>query len=157
MDYALQVVQRWSHESAEETAERAKAGEEQAPDPAEIRRMGSVLHAALPSLVKTDAPKGWRLTHAGSGARIAMQGDEFRIQVPRTHAVATARTVWSDLWIVLRTLDAEGYAAYDPQLDRILNMDQDQDAVVKEYVGSEQPSERAPEAVAPARPWWKLW
>lgn len=156
MDYALQVVQRWSHESAEETAARAKAGEEQAPDPAEIRRMGNVLQAALPSLVKTDAPKGWLLTHAGSGARIAMQGDEFRIQIPRSHAVATARTVWSDLWIVLRTLDAEGYAAYDLQLDRILNLDADLDAVVQEYAGA-QPPVRTETAAAPPRPWWKFW
>ena len=156
MDYALQVVQRWSHESADQTAERAKAVEEQAPDPAEIRRMGNVLHAALPSLVKTDAPKGWRLTHAGSGARIAMQGDEFRIQIPRSHAVATARSVCSDLWIVLRTLDAEGYAAYDPQLDRILNVDADLDAVVQEYAGA-QPPVRAEAAATPPRPWWKFW
>ena len=155
MDYALQVVQKWAHESPEETAERAKAGEEQAPDPAEIRRMAPVLQSALPSLVKSDAPKGWRLTHAGSGARIAMQGDEFRIQVPRSHAVATARTVWADLWVVLRALGAEGYAAYDPQLDRILNVETDMEAVVKEFAGA-QP-ERTETVAAPAKPWWKIW
>lgn len=156
MDYALQVVPKWAHESPEETAERARAGEEQAPDPAEIRRMGTVLQAALPMLVKSDAPKGWRLTHPGSSARISMQGDEFRIQVPRSHALATARSVWSDLWIVLRSLVAEGYAIYDPQLDRILDVNADQEAVITQYAGANEPP-RAEAATVPPRPWWKFW
>jgi hypothetical protein len=154
MDYVLHVVQRWSEEPVEDVASRARAGEEQAPDPAEIRRMAGVLQGALPLLVKSDAPKGWRMTHTGSGARIAMQGDEFRIVVPRTHAAATARAVWTDLWIVLRTLAAEGYAAYDTQLDRVIDVNSDLDAVVKEYAGSPEPA--AP-AATPSRPWWKLW
>ena len=132
MDYVLHVVQRWGEEPVEDVAARARAGEEQAPDPAEIRRMAGVLQSALPSLVKSDAAKGWRLTHPGSGARIAMQGDEFRIVVPRSHAAATARTVWGDLWVVLRTLEAEGYAAYDAQLDRVIDLESDLDPVVKE-------------------------
>ena len=152
MDYVLHVVQRWGEEPVEDVAARARAGEEQAPDPAEIRRMAGVLQGALPSLVKSDAPKGWRLMHPGSGARIAMQGDEFRIVVPRSHAAATARAVWSDLWVVLRTLASQGYAAYDVQLDRVLNLESDSDAVMKEYSGAP-----APVVVVPSRPWWKFW
>jgi hypothetical protein len=154
MDYVLHVVQRWGDEPVEDVAARARAGEEQAPDPAGIRRMAGVLQSALPSLVKADVPKGWSLTHPGSGARISMQGDEFRIVVPRTHAAATARSVWSGLWPVLRTLTSEGYAAYDAQLDRVLDVATDLDAVVKEYSGAAELVAAPP---APSRPWWKIW
>ena len=156
MDYALQIVQRWAHESPEDVVERIKSGEEQAPDPAEIRRMAGVLTTALPTLTRADAPKGWKLTHAGSGARISMQGDEFRIEVPRTHAVATARSTWNDLWVVLRGLETEGYAVYDPQLERLLDLHSDLEVVVREYAGA--PTEQStPAAALPAKPWWKLW
>lgn len=44
-----------------------------------------------------------------------------------------ARVVWRHAWALLPALCAEGLAIYDPQLDRLLALDTDLDAVLDEY------------------------
>jgi hypothetical protein len=161
VNYQLRIAQPLTGETEDETAARLSGetdAEEIAPDPFEIRRIGQVLETAVPRLQRSDAPKGWMLTHPGSGAQIRMSGDEFGITAPPTFSAATARTTWTDLMEVLRTLRNEGYVAYDPQLGRILDPDEDLQAVLSAYVGSQQTQTPAATAVkAESKPWWKVW
>ncbi len=161
MTYQLRIGERFPGETDEQAAARLSGeteSEEIAPDPFEIRRVGNLLAETVPNLQRSDAPKGWTLTHPGSGAQIRMSGDEFGITVPPTFSSATATAVWNDLWTVIKALHQEGYAAYDPQLGRILNPEHDLDAVIGKYSGPTPERQTATAApAAPQKPWWKLW
>lgn len=158
MTWNLRIGRPWAGETPEQTTERL-GGEEQeevAPDPAEIRRMGDVLAASAPVLIRSDAPKGWTLTHPGSGARILMSGDEFSMTVPRAFSPSMGRSVWTDLWPVVRALAAEGYCVYAPPMGKLLDPAEDLEAVVAKYTGSSAAAAPAP-SQPPSKPWWKLW
>lgn len=127
-----------------------------APNPAETRRMRDVVREALSGLTPSEVPKGWTLTQPGSGAEFRMQADEFRITVPNRHARGSADAVWSDIWRVLRAVAAEGYMVFDPQLDRILDIDNDMQNVVTRYVGTPPPASQQ-FAVPQRKPWWRFW
>jgi hypothetical protein len=130
--------------------------EEVAPDPAEIRRMGEILAAAAPGLVKQDAPKGWTLTHPGSGAQIRMSGDEFSMTVPKVFSPSMGRSVWIDLWPVIGALAEQEYVVYAPPLGRLIDPASDLDHVVAEYSGAATAT--APAAPSPpTKPKWKFW
>jgi hypothetical protein len=152
----LRIGRRWPGETADEIAERLGRDEQEeaAPDPAEIRRMGNLLGTAAPGLVKSDAPKGWTLTHSGSGAQIRMSGDEFSMTVPRAFSPSMARSVWTDLWPVIRVLADEDYFVYAPPLRRLIDPAADLDAVVTEYSGTPAASTAPPE---PPKRRWKFW
>lgn len=144
-------------EKPNETAERLarEEQEEAAPDPAEIRRMGDLLARAAPSLAKTTVPKGWALTHAGSGAHLRMSGDEFSMTVPRVFSPSMGRAVWTDLWPAIQALSQEGYAVYASPLGRVLDPETDFNAVVSEYAGAAATGAQPPQQAS--KPWWKFW
>jgi hypothetical protein len=154
----LRIGRRWPGETAEQASERlgSEEQEEVAPDPAEIRRIGDVLATAAPAFARNDAPKGWTLTHGGSGAQIRMSGDEFSMTVPRAFSPSVARSVWTELWPVVRVLADEGYCVYAPPLGRIIDPASDLEAVVGKYAGVRTPPADAP-SLAPPKPWWRFW
>lgn len=125
-----------------------------APDPAEIRRMRTVLAEAATSFTMQDAPKGWTLTHGGSGAQIRMSGDEFSMTVPKMFSPFMGRSVWTDLWPAVQALAAEGYCVYAPPLERVLEPDTDFEAVVAKYSGA---APAAASAAPPRKAWWQFW
>jgi hypothetical protein len=154
----LRIGRLWPEETREQASERLgnEEQEEVAPDPAEIRRMGDVLTTAAPAFIKSDAPKGWTLSHPGSGAQIRMSGDEFSMAVPRAFSPAMARGVWTDLWPLLRVLADEGYCVYAPALGRIIDPAADLEDVIAQYAGARANSAAAGPPPA-SKPWWRFW
>ena len=157
MTWNLRIDRPWPGETREQTTERLGSDEQEetAPDPAEIRRVGALLVDSAPSLTMQDVPKGWMLTHGGSGAQIRMSGDEFSMTVPRVFSPSMGRSVWAELWPALRVLSSEGYCVYAPPLKRVLDPDTDFEAVVAKYSGAAP----MPAAAPPSRPkpWWRFW
>lgn len=157
MTWNLRIAQLQPGETREELTERLRSEEQEeaAPDPAEIRRMGDLLAAAAPSMSRQDVPKGWMLKHAGSGAQIQMAGDEFSMTVPRVFSPSMGRSVWTDLWPMIRLLSEQDYCVYAPQLGRVLNPEEDFETVVAKYSGAELAKPAA--LPVPSRSWWQFW
>jgi hypothetical protein len=102
-----------------------------------------------------DAPKGWLLTHGGSGAQIRMSGDEFSMTVPRVFSPSMGRSVWNDLWPIVKSLASEGYCLYAPPLERVLDPETDFEAVVAKYSGGVPAA--APPPPPQSKAWWQFW
>ncbi|HIC87842.1 MAG TPA: hypothetical protein EYP04_00315 [Anaerolineae bacterium] len=70
----------------------------------------------------------------GSGIQIILYDDRAELHVPYWHGGEEAEEVFREVWTCLGTLQEERrYAIYDPQLDRILDLDADFDDVVARY------------------------
>lgn len=96
-----------------------------------------------------------------SGLQIVVLADAADFHLPYWHSGDEARPAWEQAWTALRVLAREcGFAVYDPQLDRILDLDADRDDVLAAYARGMAEAEAisaAPLLEAQQRPWWKFW
>jgi len=70
----------------------------------------------------------------GNGIQITLYDDGADITVPYWHAPPAARLVFEEVWRYLRRLhDASGFFVYDPQLDRVIDVETDLSDVVARY------------------------
>jgi hypothetical protein len=95
----------------------------------------------------------------GHGIQIVLGDDGVDVAVPYWHQRPEAAAVFDEIWGYLQALERDGgFAVYDPQLDRILNLAADRPAVLDCYARVMAEMSRADTRDAPsARPWWKLW
>lgn len=74
-----------------------------------------------------------------SGIQIQLFDHEAFISVPYWHDDLQAETVFHQIWEYLRIINREaGYVAYDPQLDEILDLNQDYSESLQSYAGTRQ-------------------
>jgi hypothetical protein len=96
----------------------------------------------------------------GNGIQITLYDDNASITIPYWHQPEAARLVFGEVWRYLRVLrDAGGFFVYDPQLDRVVDLNADLPDVIREYG---RVVAKIPEIVEQGkpqskRPWWKLW
>jgi hypothetical protein len=97
----------------------------------------------------------------GSGLQVLIFASAAYVHLPFWHTGEDARQAWEQAWMLLRVLQREtGWLVYDPQLDRMLDLDADAAAVEAEYargVAAAQAISAAPIIANEQRPWWKLW
>jgi hypothetical protein len=95
----------------------------------------------------------------GNGIQITLFDDTASIAVPYWHQADGAKTVFAEIWRYLAVLaEHGGFSAYDPQLDRLLDLSKDQPAVLQAYGSTmEQVQGIADDGQAPKKPWWKFW
>jgi hypothetical protein len=94
----------------------------------------------------------------GYGIQITLFDDVATVTVPYWHAGAAADRVFGEIWKYLAILESEGeLEAFDPQLERLLDLNGDFDAVTECYRGV---ADRMGEIVGKQRRhrrWWKFW
>ena len=78
----------------------------------------------------------------------------------RLYKPVAAGGAFDEIWRYLRVLsESGGFFIYDPQLERVLNLEDDRPEAVDTYgsvvTGIPQLNERS--KPQPKRPWWKLW
>jgi hypothetical protein len=97
----------------------------------------------------------------GLGVQVLIFADAAYVHVPFWHTGADATQAWEQTWMMLRVLEREtGWRTYDPQLDRMLDLDADHADVEAEYargVATAQAISAAPIIANEQRPWWKFW
>ena len=95
----------------------------------------------------------------GNGIQISLSDDTVDITIPYWHQPAAAASVFDDVWRHLALLERDGgFAVYDPQLDRILNLAVDRPAVLECYGGViAQTAKIGAHTRRPAKPWWRFW
>lgn len=126
-------------------------------DHAEIARMQGTS--------EDDARRMWRHVELngpddGNGIQITLHDDHANVTVPYWHRDAAARAAWSEIWSYLRVLEsAGGLRTYDPQMEKVLELDRDLDAAMAMYAKGVAVTRQAAEAAAapPKTPWWKVW
>ena len=83
----------------------------------------------------------------GNGIQITLNDDSVAITIPFWHTGDEAQAVFREIWSYLTAIEREaGFIAFDPQLDRVLDLEQDSNAALSAYLGV---SNRLPEIVAP--------
>ena len=96
----------------------------------------------------------------GTGIQITLYDNDASITIPYWHEPDQARLVFEEVWRYLRVLkDSGGFFAYDPQLDRVVDLNVDLPDVIREYG---RIVAKIPEIIEQGksqlkRPWWKLW
>ena len=97
----------------------------------------------------------------GTGLQVLIFAGTAYVHLPFWHTGKDAEDAWAQAWTVLRVLEREtGWRTYDPQLDRLLNLDADRADVEAEYargVAAARAISAAPLIAAQQRPWWKFW
>ena len=69
-----------------------------------------------------------------NGIQIVLGDDGVDVAVPYWHQPPEAAAVFDEIWGYLQALERDGgFAVYDPQLDRILNLAADRPAVLDCY------------------------
>lgn len=177
MSYDLDLFHPPPHGDPLAAARAAYAGDDAPAVPQSgwrerMRELAAALTAADPTLLREDAGVGTDEEHvelntpdeADTGLQILLFPDSAYVHVTYWHRGADARTAWEQAWCCLEVLEREGgFRTYDPQLDRLLDLSADLDAVLAEHArGVEMTSVIAaapppPAPPAPPRPWWKLW
>jgi len=96
-------------------------------------------------------------TPEGSGGiQITIYDTEVSVTVPYWHHGAAARHIFQEIWNYLQILEREGnYFTYDPQLERVLNLNTDFDSVLKIYEGVS--NQFGNPAQLATRRWWQIW
>ena len=94
-----------------------------------------------------------------TGIQVSIFDDTAFVAIPYWHqGTAAATQVFRQVWRYLEILESVGtLSTHDPQLERMLNLASDFEAVVDRYLGV---AGRIPEIIAqvqPKRPWWKFW
>jgi hypothetical protein len=94
-----------------------------------------------------------------NGIQITLYDNKADITVPYWHQPEAAANVFEEIWRYLAILiENGGFAVYDPQLDRILNLSMDRDDVLQKYGGV---LSRMPSIIETSehqkQPWWKFW
>ncbi len=179
MSYDLDLFRPPPHGDALEFARAAYTGDDDGRPAAppsgwreRMQALAAALAAAEPALSREDVDTGTDGEHVelyapddGSGLQVLLFADAAYAHLPYVHAGADARAAWEQAWRCLQVLERHGgYRTYDPQLDRVLDLSSDRDAVLEEYArGVQITAAIAAEARAPARradvprPWWKFW
>jgi hypothetical protein len=99
------------------------------------------------------------LNHLKYGIQVTLSDHSASITVAYWHSDRTiAKAVIAEIWDYLRTINREAaFLVYDPQLDRLLDLSEDYEAVTSTYL---QVASRMPEIIGSAaptnKPWWKL-
>jgi hypothetical protein len=99
----------------------------------------------------------------GNGIQITLHDNSACVTVPYWHADnGAARAVFAEIWRYLRIFRRFGCAAYDPQLDRILDLARDREAALATYVAltlhmPEIAREKISSEKQAKKPWWKFW
>jgi hypothetical protein len=94
----------------------------------------------------------------GNGIQITLHDDRADITVPYWHQAPEATRVFEEIWGYLSILEREGpYAIYDPQLDRLIDLASDRDAVQRQYAGVVAQMPGITAQSKPQKPWWRLW
>jgi hypothetical protein len=88
--------------------------------------------------------------------QLTLYDDSVGVCIAYWHSGEKARREWSELWRILGAIQqVTGYAIYDSQLGRELDLEQDFDKVVGDFSGT---SARLPEMLGLKRkPWWMFW
>jgi hypothetical protein len=103
------------------------------------------------------------LTDLNTGLQITLYAEAATITVPYHHSGAKADVVFREIWDHLDTLRREvGYVAYDPQLSRVVETEDDRVAALATYVpmvaalpGMAMRAARKIEKQK--KPWWRFW
>src|SRR5262245_32061824 len=96
----------------------------------------------------------------GNGIQITLYDDNASITIPYWHQPDAARLVFGEVWGYLRVLrESGGFFVYDPQLDRVVDLDVDVSDVIRECG---RVVAKIPEIIEQGkreskRPWWKFW
>lgn len=99
----------------------------------DLDRLSRRLRAIIPGLEGAVEGEAVRLSAPGWG-QIVLSGEAASIKLPYRHDGPAARRMITQLWQVLRLLRREaGLQACDPQLGRVLDLERDQQAVLREY------------------------
>jgi len=129
-------------------------------------------YAAVAKSLKTTEEKArlqWRHIELngpedGNGIQIIIEDDKASVSVPYWHQADEATRVFEEIWQYLNVFQSEaGYLAYDPQLERPLDLSKDLDEVVRRYSGVVRAVNTEIAATAQAnttdqpKPWWKFW
>jgi hypothetical protein len=70
----------------------------------------------------------------GNGIQITLYDDAADVTVPYWHSGAEAEKVFNEIWSYLKIIESEsGFVAYDPQLEKILNLSTDLPEVMEIY------------------------
>jgi len=95
----------------------------------------------------------------GNGVQITLYDDTADITVPYWHQPPRASIVFEEMWRYLDILEREGgFAVYDPQLDRLLDLATDRPFVLKEYgKGVSLTSRIIADVEGRKKPWWRFW
>jgi len=121
-------------------------------------------------LSEEEARRQWRHIEInspedGNGIQITIEDDSASIAIPYWHQGSDARAAFEEIWGYAKVLEKEaGYVAYDPQLERPIDISSDLDEVIETYTnvsGSVESivSGDVAESVLPEKPkpWWKFW
>lgn len=117
--------------------------------------------ARLQSTSEDEARQRWRHIELngpddGNGIQIALHDETVSVTVPYWHRGVAADGVWAEIWRYLHVLSNEGrFDVYDPQLDRILQLQSDLPDVVVAYGRGVGVTER--EVDHSKKPWWRFW
>jgi hypothetical protein len=117
--------------------------------------------ARLQSASEDEARRRWRHIELngpddGNGIQITLNDETVTVTVPYWHRGVAADGVWEEIWRYLHVLCTEGrFDVYDPQLDRMLQLQSDFSDVVAAYGRGVGVTERA--VGGPKKPWWRFW
>ncbi|HKE18804.1 MAG TPA: hypothetical protein VKB80_28205 [Kofleriaceae bacterium] len=87
--------------------------------------------------VELNGPQG------GNGIQVIVAGATVSITVPYWHTGPQAEDVFAEIWVYLQVLAREGFVAYDPQLDRMLDLATDRPAALAIYDSVTRRSKRS--------------
>jgi hypothetical protein len=118
--------------------------------------------AASQGITVEDAKKKFRYIELngpedGNGIQVTLFDDEASVTVPYWHKGDRAKSVFEEIWRYLRTIEEKGGCfTYDPQLERILDLNSDFAGVLKFYLRvSVDIAKRLP--ASRSKKWWELW
>jgi hypothetical protein len=94
-----------------------------------------------------------------NGIQITLYDDKADVTIPYWHHPQAAKIVFDEVWLYLKIFAEQGgFSAYDPQLNRILDLTSDRDDVLKRYG---QIVAKLPEIIKSGKhsnkPWFKFW
>jgi len=98
----------------------------------------------------------------GPGIQITLFDDQVSLTVPYWHRHPKAEAVFQEIWGYLEVMEqVGGYRIFDPQLERVLNLQQDFEPVLSGYARVTESLQQGPvtlsKAPTPKKPWWRLW
>jgi hypothetical protein len=98
------------------------------------------------------APKGY-------GTQITLYDDYVSIAVPYWHSNDRAEQALRQVWAYVDAMiTLEGYVAFDPQLDRVLDTNADLPSALSQYARGYLATQQAAARLAKRRrPWWRVW
>jgi hypothetical protein len=158
LSYDLYLVKK--NGDPAEAYERLEEQDDREPTPEEeaaLRRLAADLQAASPGLDLTEPDRGFLLQLGYEAERaVVIDISATEITMSWSYGAEASVTALSEVRTYLPVFESHGYVAYDPQLERVFEPEQDEgDAeAVHKYV-----QEQLREAFGPAGvervPWWK--